>query len=142
MMQCTGVLRTYKHRYCTQYNRMYEEKNNFNFEKCAIFWYRLSITPYINVTRIQEILISYVKLDHTFHQNKYGSYTHTYIHTQVQRICYTFLLYSGLTQACPELRLGTSNLSNFLPRSPFCTVSQHTHYCMEPQNSLHFLFSK
>ena len=30
-------------------------------------------TPYINVIRIREKLISYVKLDHTFHQNKYGN---------------------------------------------------------------------
>ena len=46
---------------------MYEEKNNFNFEKRAIFWKRSSIAPYINVKRICEKLISYVKLDHTFY---------------------------------------------------------------------------
>ena len=34
--------------------------------KNAIFWQRSSIAPYINIMRIREKLISYVKLDHTF----------------------------------------------------------------------------
>ena len=50
------------------------KKKNFDFEKCVIIcMVKVVNCSYIDVMRICEKLISYIKLDHTFHWNKYSN---------------------------------------------------------------------
>ena len=59
------------HVYCKSYNTILNliqrmKKNNFDFEKHD-FLVKVVNRSYINIMRICEELISYIKLDHTFH---------------------------------------------------------------------------